>query len=202
MADRGTLLLALAYLGALGWLAFEWQRPLPQPTASAPTAAVESGPVRLPRNRMPARTRFDEIVQRPLFSADRRPIEEAVEAPAAPVAGPSQRAGDRLTSMRLSAILVDNKRLIALVEQGDGKATTLRKGAELVGWQVEDIQDDHIVLALRGQRRALFVHEFDPPAPPRRNPPARAGKGNNGPTRAPSTAAKRPPTRPTPAHRR
>jgi len=161
MVDGKSMLLAMGYLGALGWGIFEWQRPTSLPSTPTKQIATELPEMTLPTTSFGDIETFDEMVQRPPFVSTRRP-------PSAPDAGGQDKQSTPgksadLTDMRLSAVMVDGDRLTALVENVDGTTKRLQVGAQLADWEVQEIQDDQIVLVGDGRRQTLMVHKFDAP---------------------------------------
>jgi hypothetical protein len=166
MARRNRLLLLLGYVAAVAWITYELQRPVSIP----PEQEVASDAIPLPRL-APSRSTLGAIddyvalVERPPFSRSRSEavtptVTEPVEATE------PDPANFKVTTSRLSAILLNDNEITAVVENGDGTSTRLRKGARFEGWQVNDIRADRIILGLGEQRRELLVHRFDTPPPP------------------------------------
>lgn len=173
MVERKGIILALGYVGALAWAVYEWQRPAPTARAPQPTAAIELPRLSPPKTSLGTLDTFDEIIERPLFASKRRPLKDGGEASnATKDDSTADNTAGSLTESRLSAILVDGNEVTALVERGDGSTTTLQKGGTFEGWQVNDIQDDHIILRLEDHSRRLLVHRFDTP-PARATSPAK-----------------------------
>lgn len=176
MADRGQLLLAAGYLLAAGWIAYELQwHPTPAETAQ------RSENLTVPEMKPPVTTiseieAFDEIVRRPLFAADRKPASANSGKAKVPAPATTAERPRNLTSMRLSAILVDGEQMTALIDQANGITTKMSGGDMLEGWQLSEIQIDRVVLSSNGQTRELLLHQFD--APPPIQPRVRSSRRN------------------------
>ena len=162
MAERTPTLLAAAYVGALVWIVYEWQREIPIPDDTPVEQATKPAPLRLPSVNIWELEAFEEIVARPPFTPGRRPVESGSGVAAAPVDVSSNTGGQALSTLRVSAILVEDEQMTALVERGDGSALTLREGHKLEGWHVDRITDDRVVLALGGRQREMLVYRFGP----------------------------------------
>jgi hypothetical protein len=86
---------------------------------------------------------YDEIVERPLFLASRRPPEEREEAPQ------SRTAEEEL---RLLGVLLAPQRIVALLQvDSSGKTARLEVGEKANGWQLETISARSVSLR-RGDR--------------------------------------------------
>ena len=77
MADRMPVLLAVAYVGALAWIVYEWQREPPSGEALPVEQMADLAPLRLPGDSIRELEAFEEIVARPPFTPGRRPVETA-----------------------------------------------------------------------------------------------------------------------------
>lgn len=170
MADRKPLVLIALYLGAAAWMAFEWQRPVPLPEAPEGSAPANLPQPSAPTSQIGDIDAFTEFVERPLFVSGRKPpAEGADEATEDPNAANGKAEPGELADARLSAIIVDGDRLIAVVERRNGGIDRLSVGGKLDNWAVEQINDDNVVLAANGRSQTLQVYRFDLP-PPRQRP--------------------------------
>ena len=162
MADRMPTLLVAAYVGALAWIVYEWQRETPIPEDMPVEQATKLTPLRLPSDSIWELEAFEEIVARPPFTQGRRPVESVSDVDTAQADASSEKERKKLSTLRVSAILAEDEQMTALVERGDGSALTLREGNKLEGWRVDRIKDDRIVLALGGRKREMLVYRFGP----------------------------------------
>jgi general secretion pathway protein N len=119
------------------------------------------------------------ILARPLFSSARRPAQDA------PAAGAAD--GD-LADTRLTGILTEPGRRMAIFAVTGGKPLKVAEGDEVSGWRVESITPREISLSGPGGTKTLQP-KLDPslagqaPQPPVANPAAPGGR--------PATAAAR-----------
>ena len=185
MADRMPVLLAVAYVGALAWIVYEWQPAPPMADALPVEQTMDLAPLRLPDVSIWELEAFEEIVARPPFTPGRRPVETAGDGDGAPAKASPDNGRQSLATMRVSAILNDNEQMTALIEKGDGGAFTLREGGKLEGWRVNEIRDDRIVLALGGRHREMLVYRFEPV--PDAREARRPADGRRRPERPPLT---------------
>lgn len=85
------------------------------------------------------------LVERPPFSASRRPAEateQAAESPDAPV-----EAGPQALNARLLGVIRDGSEQLAVVVLDDtGETVIVREGTKVGEWRVEIIQDSQIIL--------------------------------------------------------
>ena len=95
---------------------------------------------------MPAIETYQAVLERPLFSPNRRPPLEESTAIAA-------LKGFNFTLM---GVLIDmNLRLVLLRRHGDGKAIRMREGEEIAGWTLLEVALDFIVVERDGQEEIL-----------------------------------------------
>ncbi len=185
MADRKPLVLGVLYLGAVAWMAFEWQRPVPLPEQPEGNAPVNLPQPSAPTSQIGDIDAFTEFVERPLFVSGRKPPSEGADAATEdPNASRAAAEPGELADARLSAIIVDGDRLIALVERRNGSIDRLSVGGKLDDWAVEQINDDNVVLAANGRSQTLQVYRFDLPPPKQR---ARKQMRPRRPNQRPST---------------
>lgn len=117
----------------------------PVPAAvAAPPAADAPGPTRF---RWPPAERFAALVERPLFTPERRaPAPPSEEPPAADVVAPA---------LTLTGVLAADGARIALVRTEAGVALRLRLGDDVTGWTARRIDDRTLTLGL-GARVATY----------------------------------------------
>jgi hypothetical protein len=108
---------------------------------TAPEPGVESPAPGLPgRYSPPALASFDEVLARPLFAPDRRPVE--VPEPAAP-AGPPPTP----LRARLEGVAQTGETSVAVVRDlSTNEGLRLSKGMEYQGWTVERVEPERAVL--------------------------------------------------------
>ncbi|MDD2704428.1 MAG: hypothetical protein PHU07_03725 [Acidocella sp.] len=132
---------------------------LPGPTAPPPRASPAI-PAAAPDDAADAATSqwADTILARPLFNADRRPVQEAGANTALP---------------RLSAIIVTDGVRSAIFSATGQKPQVVGEGGEIGGYRIEAIAPDEVKLA--GPGGLLTLHpQFVTAAPPAATPPANA----------------------------
>ena len=115
--------------------------------------------------------RYASIVQRPLFSADRRPPPpEAGTEPAAADAAPAAPLNVVVTSI----VLTGDKRFVIVTDPATNKSQTLTVGTALAGeqsgWRLVELQPRRAVFDGPGGRSSLDLRVFDgqggePPTP-------------------------------------
>ena len=147
-AQRGlAIALSVACIGLAAIIDFEWDTPLiapsPAPTdagASARKIADDTTRFTLP----PIKT-YSAVVDRPLFSEDRRPPPRSASASARP-----------WSSLSLVGIVIAPGSREALIRHGTPAVIAhLRAGQEVDGWEVRSILSDRVVLTARGERHEL-----------------------------------------------
>ena len=183
MIDRLILLLLIA--GSLVFGAVVYTELRPGGAKEAATAKVAARPDSAPTLRRQQGPRVEELVAtilaRPLFSSTRRPAQDAPAAAAAD--------GD-LADTRLTGILTEPGRRMAIFAVTGGKPLKVAEGDEVSGWRVESITPREISLSGPGGTKTLQP-KLDPnlagqvPQPPVANPAAPPPGGR------PQTAAAR-----------
>ena len=181
MTDRLTLYVLLAACLILGILVA---------VELAPEGASDSGRIETsersgmgsPAVRRPPREMLDELLAttlaRPLFSATRRPPQSAVSDGA---------AGADLADARLTGIITEPARRIAIFAVTGAKALRLTEGEAVSGWRIESITPREVALSGPSGTKTLEP-KFDP------------GLASSAPGPAPApTAAGRPVVAPLPA---
>jgi len=165
---RWLLILACASLGAL--LAAQWwvwpvQPPIaPLPASHPDHADVGTGSNIVPRYRLPPLDDYQEITERTLFTADRRPpprgANTTTETPL-PVGQPLPE------HLGLTAIVMTPDGPTALVSDSKGKDILyLEQGADLAGWKLANILPDRLILTRGGQHQEMLLRRFDLAPPP------------------------------------
>jgi general secretion pathway protein N len=114
---------------------------------------------------------YSSIVERPLFSADRRPIAADAAGQAAADEAPAPAP---LTVVVTSIILTDDKRIAIVVDPSSNKSQTVSMGGALSGdqaaWRLVELEPRRAVFEGPGGRSALDLRVFDgqggePPTP-------------------------------------
>ena len=168
-SGRGGLLLALAAFGGAlslaGWallqLNVETTPLLREASSTAPDPALDQYDVTIaPTPR--ALTDFKQSTSRPLFFANRRPVEAKVETPqvaaqAAPAAQPPKQ-------LQLIGIVRTGKGPLRALIRGnaDLPGTWMSVGEEIQGWQVREISETNAVIEAKGQRAELQLSTSGP----------------------------------------
>ena len=182
MASRTSLALVFAYLAVLGLGAYELRR---APALSLPPAPPEQPaqalpPLEIPPDVVNSIAAYDEIIERPLFNADRRPKPAGSEVAATGSDLPKEERVE-IDGFRLSAVLRIAERTTVLIEDRKGQTLTLHAGEPLGNWRLDEILDDRVVLIADGRRETLMVYDFSKPvvaAAPKQ-------RANKRPTRPP-----------------
>lgn len=192
MASPANLVLLVGYLAALGLGAYELRhapaRSLPPALPEQPAQALP--PLEIPPDVINSIAAYDEIIERPLFSADRRPRLPTAEA-AETDSSLSKEERVEIDGFRLSAVLRDADRTTVLIEDRKGQTLTLHAGEPLGNWRLDEILDDRVVLMADGRRETLMVYDFSKPvaaAAPKRRAKKRPTRP---PKKRPATPAKR-----------
>jgi len=156
-------LLAIAVLAwALNGALREDTRVRPSYVAQASTA-VEEPPAPAPFS-LASLQSFSQTLERPLFTADRRPPVRAAPAPArAPASAPPDPApAPEIGPFILSAIvIVDDEREVLLSDPREGRLTRRREGETVDGWTLEEIREDAVILRYGDQTRDVLLRRFD-----------------------------------------
>ena len=172
-----TLLLgALAILGLVNWHLYSTQVDIsPLAPAARPSEGKEAKDIDLatPLDDKPLIV-FEETVQRPLFTADRKPIERNKEAAEAPTPAALQ------TGMQLVGIIksagAPGRALIRFAGEPMGK--WVPEGETVNGWHLAAVKTASVVLEGNGQTQELKL-----PLPARTTTGERDGGGNPEPPR-------------------
>lgn len=160
----------------------------PATVESAPsTPAAQADPD--PALSLPPAEAFATIVERPLFSATRRPwqpppvVEAAPEPepppepapPPEPVAIPAPEPPPAIEFTLVGIVIAGAERQALVLRQGDGKVVQVPEGGEVAGWFAVLIDPDRAVFRQRGFEQELLL-KYDTPVPPEMipQPPAPA----------------------------
>lgn len=146
---------------------FSAHRPPGTPVTAAPTSPAAARPVvTWEAGALEPLTAYSAIVERPLFTAARRPYEPertqkktnnataaAMEAPSRTVAPPRLRL--------VGVVLTRQARQALLRDPVDGRSLTVDAHAEVEGWEVTRIAPERVVLRLGRQRHELRLRPFE-----------------------------------------
>jgi hypothetical protein len=135
----------------------EVQHPLGSDAAVSLGAPVSLPPLRPePRFAMPPDSSFAAVLERPLFSPTRRPVQTA--------AGNASLTTS--VEFTLFGVVISGGERYALVKPSNGDALErLNEGGELVGWSAVSITPDRLLLR-RGTVQKEVVLDYKTPAPP------------------------------------
>jgi hypothetical protein len=157
---RLTGALALCCIGLAGLLAAQWQgytlrgaagivdgKPPANPSGPLPPLPASLAP--------PAMAAFDEILNRPLFTPDRRP--EKTPEPEAPVEVPVETPVEPL-NVRLEGVArVGASRIAVLRDLQSNQGLRLSEGMEYNGWKLERVEREKAVLTRDGQTQEILL---------------------------------------------
>lgn len=172
----------------------DFRRPLEAP-ASAEINAATSGQTLeipdMPKYDPPPIERFAAVLDRPLFSPDRRPPEGQ------PIA--TGLVEDRALTATLQGVLFANSGSIALLT-AVGESTTVRvsQGELFLGWRILEIHPDNVVFGRDEETVTLELIYKAQPAPPKPVRPPRRTR----PQRTPPQRTRQQPTPPQPVKQR
>ncbi|MGP7735253.1 hypothetical protein [Oceanimonas smirnovii] len=104
----------------------------------------------------PPLEQFDDMIERPLFDATRRPRANESDDDTL-----SESAAEMREKWRLSGVAWENNQRLALFSEREGAARErIRTGMYLDGnWQLEEITEDSVTLTDEGQRLRLELWE-------------------------------------------
>ena len=105
---------------------------------------------------------LNHTVERPLFSADRRPPAESVAAPVID-RGPSKQ---RLNFVLSAVVIADGERVAYLRDPGSNKLSRLREGDRIGPWALEAVHPDRVIMVAGEQEEAIDLRTFQAPALP------------------------------------
>lgn len=137
-------------------------RPLAQPVRE-PAKIVPTGN---PLWSVPLST-LNVTVDRPIFSASRRPPQRAVVAPSAePVAAapPAPAEPEHTTLMLIGAVVGDGDAIAVFVDRTTQKAVRLRQGDTHAGWQLSAVQAREVTFKKSGRSEVLALQRPETPA--------------------------------------
>jgi Type II secretion system protein C len=106
---------------------------------------------------LPPLGHYSEIVERPLFTTDRKPPAAVPEEEQAVAAGP-------MVSLpwRLVGVVITPQRRQAILQGGAANTTLhVEPGMQVDQWRVAEVQPDRIVLAMGSQQEQLLLHDYD-----------------------------------------
>jgi Tfp pilus assembly protein PilP len=134
-----------------------------RPAVAAAPAVVSPGPPgEVMLARLPPLEQFTAMVERPLFSASRRPAvasEPEVAEEELPDPEPVPEASG-LPEVRFVGTIRQGGAMTALVvPEGHDAAVKLRVGDEVAGWRVRSVGASQLVLEHEGERRVLTILE-------------------------------------------
>lgn len=122
-------------------------------TASSQDAASETAIASL---RIPPVITYQAVVERPLFSDSRRPAQVAP-------GGKAAQAAQLGAKWRLTGIVMAGDNSFVHVEGiRDRKTVRLKVGMPLDGWQLEEIEPDHVTFTSSGRSETLQIHQTKP----------------------------------------
>jgi hypothetical protein len=125
----------------------------PQPAADLPEIPGWEVPV-------PPMSKYGEIIERPLFTSDRRPPPPDEQ----PVAETQQVTPQTKPDVRLLGIVITEGKRQALLQEGrDDKVVYAEPGVTVQGWTVESIESEQVVLVLGEQREEIDLRTFEVP---------------------------------------
>ena len=143
--DKGTAFWLMASAGLIGVITLQMKD---QPWLAPPVTAATVAPA--PQQDRPEdgylaspldADWLDEIVERPLFSASRRPFSPPEEKPAAK----AEPKAEPLAFTLAGTLLSGESRVALLAHPTDG-LLRLRQGQEVDGWRVDEIREDEVRL--------------------------------------------------------
>lgn len=155
-------LVLLAVCGALGTVLYDQVRH-GQTAGVVSASSTTGGPAiePLPTEAvfsMPPQDTYSGIVERPLFSPNRRPETGASFTPADPGAD---------VSIKLVGTFIMPAERFALFKLGDNEQTArVDEGGEIAGWTVKEIHEFSALLERDGETLEIFLQYDDTPPPP------------------------------------
>lgn len=152
------LVLCVLLCGALVAQVWLIQPPVIAPPPSANPSGEEPEVSIDPPVEPDALARYQEIVERPLFSRNRRPpVEIEEEEPEEEVV--EEEPLEPLKGVLQAVIATEGKRL-ALLEDDDGDMHWLRPGEAIQGWMLEEINAGSAVFVHDGEQQTLRLREY------------------------------------------
>lgn len=160
----GVGLLAVPYLA---WTSLaETPAPLVQARAAAADATRATPPPSADDpeiQRLPPIDRFSAMVERPLFSADRRPAAVLASLPGPAATGQAVVTGSLDTGSGQPAIKFvgtvgqDGAMTAVVIRSGDGEAVRLAAGDVVDGWEVSTVTTSELILVHEDERLVLTI---------------------------------------------
>lgn len=166
------VVVALGGLLALQWVGWPPETPGADTAPSAGDPVLAAGEAANPLDLLQPladREEYAVVVERPLFTADRRPPPDVPEE-----AAPEPAADLSLDKVDLNAVLITPQESLAWVRDASSQEVRrVRPGEEVEGWAVRDILPDRVVLERQGDTNTLILRDYAnmPPAAPRPQAP-------------------------------
>ena len=159
------LLLLCSLLGSLIYFETQPGTAVQSVPAKAPGIPAQGAGARPPAAGLtiPALAALTETVDRPFFSANRRPAPVPDDSVQIVEAAPSV-ATDPI-SLSLSAVIINGAQRMALLQGPDPGAELFRaeEGQSVEGWLVEEVLPGRIVLRRGEEQQELLLRKFQPP---------------------------------------
>ncbi len=195
--------LAVAALLALV-LAVQWLWPGGVPEPGAPVVAGNGAgedadePIQGEPPELPPLSFYNEVGERPLFFEGRRPPPEEDEA-AEVAEEPEPEPDAPPPKVALTGILILEGERYALVKRADGKGTErLKVGDEYESWTVDEIGEERLVMANKGQKEEFLLWQYEavlPSAQAKKTAPERPAATRRPTIRRPTFGTNRRPAR-------
>jgi hypothetical protein len=168
-----TILLALGCAALVGIIYLELRAPpeqsLPVVPASSDSLAAPAAPSAFA---MPPQETFLAIVERPVFSASRRPAPGSDQGGAGPQA---------LSDVELIGIVVSGgDRFVLVRPSGASQPQPVHEGEMIAGWSVQAISTDHVTLRRGAEEMDVALDYAAPPPPSLRVQPPQHTSGEQG----------------------
>jgi YD repeat-containing protein len=151
------LLAVCAVLGALAW--WQWralQEPAPAAAGTAATAAAALVEPPRPGGVTVAADEYREMVERPLFTASRRPPEEPVQektqAPRPPAKTPDWKL--------VGTVVSDGQNHALFWDQKGRRFVRVAPGDNIEGWEVAQIDKSQVLVKQQEKEYAYLLPEF------------------------------------------
>lgn len=188
--DRLAAFLFVLVVGLAGVVVAQWRLDLSAHAPITPRIVTQADALAPPipsSMEVPALVDLTDTVDRPVFSASRRPAQASSE----PVQDEPQlipSASEPPPGVRLSAVVIDDGRRFALLQRIPAAATVrLEQGESVDGWMLVEVRTDGVTLEKNGRRHEIALRTFEPaPASPARvpaRPEQRESPGQASPAR-------------------
>ncbi|MFQ5953719.1 MAG: hypothetical protein ACE5JZ_01475 [Kiloniellales bacterium] len=116
----------------------------------------ETLPLRPPQLELPPIDHFAAVVERPIFTATRRSVQQRPEASPMSTSGPSLVLGRyRLTGV----VVAPARRLVLLKRPGDNKTIRVVEGEEIDGWRLTQVTKTTLILESGGRREEFLIRD-------------------------------------------